>query len=48
MFKVNKFMKKVVWTFLLCIINFIFCITDEFRDIDKKETDCIYNFLQIK
>ncbi len=34
-------MKKIVWTFLFCLINFNFCIADEFSDIDKKETDCI-------
>lgn len=34
-------MKKIVWTFLLFIINFNFCNADEFSDINKKEADCI-------
>lgn len=34
-------MKKIVWTFLIFIINFTFCVADEFSDIDKNEIDCI-------
>ena len=34
-------MKKIVWTILIFIINFTFCVADEFSDIDKNEIDCI-------